>query len=131
MRKIKFRGWCTRKKRIFTPEEMGRDQLTIDVNGRGFINVSGKSTELSKFYDYIIPEQFTGLLDKNGKEIYEGDIIKSLSQSGVVKQKEGCWIADWIKRPNALTERLYPHIEDGEVVGNIHERGNDDKHTTD
>jgi hypothetical protein len=73
-RTIKFRA---RRKdgHIFSAEEMGRDQLTLSVDGRGIVNVHSDPRQ-SEFYRHITPEQFTGQLDRNGREIFEGDRVR-------------------------------------------------------
>jgi len=77
MKQIKARGWHVSQKKMYSAEEMGRDQLTISADGRGFVNVSGSDTQKSVFfYDAFIPLLFTGFSDKHNKEMYDGDIIR-------------------------------------------------------
>lgn len=77
MQVIKFRGWDTSKKIMYSAEDMGKDELTINPDGRGFVNVHGGSTKLSEYYPHIIPLQFIGLYSKDNIEIYKGDLLRS------------------------------------------------------
>lgn len=66
MREIKFRAWDSSIRRMLyqTNMEYFDDMIAFRIN----LDMLGDAQE-------IIIMQYTGLIDKNGKEIYEGDII--------------------------------------------------------
>lgn len=72
------------------------------------------------------PMQFTGLLDKNGKEIYEGDILCKEGHFGLqVIYDKGMRVMD-IEPVRFNNKCLYAHIEDFDltkwiIIGNIYE----------
>ncbi len=123
MREIKFRAWDKVRKKMWSAKEMGEDELTLNPDGRGFVNVDGNSTKLSQYYKHIIPLQFTGLKDKNEKEIYEGDILTNKQRViGTVKFIDGCFFKVFLEfeRGKLILSSCLKTIKP-EVIGNIYE----------
>lgn len=72
MREIKFRCWDTENKQMLKVQEL--DFEDTFYGGR----LSIRADMYNDYFDIedMILMQYTGLKDKNGKEIYEGDIVK-------------------------------------------------------
>lgn len=120
MREIKFRAWDKTSKKYRTFD--GRhDTMTISRDGKTeYYNLQNGSGG-----DEYILEQFTGLHDKNGKEIYDGDILKWLGHEvdngRQIRPERILVISDFIMHSynlRCLTDGLVNTLE---VIGNIHE----------
>ena len=113
MKTIKFRAWDKKEKRW-----CGRDLagfVLIDEN-----NKPQQGIQWATKSDNQVLMQFTGLKDKNGKEIYEGDIVRcSPYKPKLVYYDEyvGGFYPFYLKTDEERS-RL---AKDPEIVGNIFE----------
>lgn len=125
MREIKFRAWDGKEKIMWI--DIHLTDVDSDDGSNGFLVDrirNGKLEESFLFGNYsdehIVWMQYTGLHDKNGKEIYEGDILSfevfAYKTQGIVKYIEnGFWLT------NEIGDRYVPDLEYSEVIGNIYE----------
>jgi uncharacterized phage protein (TIGR01671 family) len=120
-RELKFRVWNGME--MITDVTVGRfGTFYVNPGNEGDGLDENDSASLTRFttkYPDDTPTmQFTGLFDKNGKEIYEGDILKRMKFETVVKFKNGCFI--W-SRTEFDDLPLGLNHDKWEVAGNIYE----------
>lgn len=114
MRDIKFRAWDKKEKKMY-------EVFSIDFDLQHLL--CGQDVTLH--FDEAVLVQYTGLKDKNGKEIYEGDIIKTVQGNFEVKWQDrtGQWLL-WkdLTGWGYFQDRKFDIVF--EVIGNVWENPN-------
>lgn len=115
MREIKFRA----KENGNGPWRYGTYRYVkySPVNGKQIDQHSIQTDEFEVVIDRNTLGQFTGKTDKNGKEIYEGDIVREGSQIGTIKWDEE--FARYICVLPVGSAGLY--LQQMKVIDNIHD----------
>lgn len=120
-RELKFRVWDNFETKYLTLDEY-QQMGCIHVENDGTLSMSGDYRFIFSMMiqmDKYKVEQYTGLKDKYGKEIYEGDILRDYGndiEDWVVSYEYGKFVGTF----DNVCEDLY-EIHHLEVVGNVNE----------
>ena len=115
MRKIKFRAWDKENEKMMKVSSLHLENKEISVKENG-------TFRLFRMQDLM---QYTGLNDKNGKEIYENDLISCNKHKNIVVFFEGgCFKVKYLRNSTTtITCTLNGFLEKYKckISGNIYE----------
>lgn len=118
MKPIKYRSWDIENKAMYYNSQ---EKYFYEYSETGYV----ESIKPMIFYDNYIAMEYTGLQDKEGKEIYEGDVLKCKLCNGKYENYEVIWDDKYAcfdalnkNRSNFICPSIWNEFE---VIGNIYE----------
>lgn len=115
MREILLRSWNDAEKKFY-----------YFLSGRYYSDAECKhcvSERICTEFYWGNVEQFTGLTDKNGKKIFDGDKWSRDGYVGVIEFRHSQWqIATLPESKSIQYPSFYSNAKTGETIGNIHDK---------
>lgn len=122
MREIKYRAWIIEELRMTPVNVFELDANRIKCDHEDMDGTYAYYQNRHNKKQEFIPLEFTGLKDKNGKEVYEEDIINHLKYGGKFKILWNKDAAGWaMESLDGVRHMFLSALCEIEVIGNVFE----------